>query len=158
MILSSSIVSSSSSLIEHRLNISTAPQYHLTLDTCTNGEIYNMVVRGGNEGGLDGFDIWGTNIWVHDVEVTNKDECVTVKVFPKEAQNVASAHNAQSPASYILVENVFCNWSGGCAIGSLGADTGISTNFPIFCDANRCQISNTWSTITSTLRTATKCS
>lgn len=40
-----------------------------------------MVVRGGNEGGLDGIDVWGTNIWVHDVEVTNKDECVTVKVW-----------------------------------------------------------------------------
>ncbi|PQE20587.1 putative rhamnogalacturonase A precursor protein [Rutstroemia sp. NJR-2017a BBW] len=66
-----------------------------------------MVVRGGNEGGLDGIDVWGTNIWVHDVEVTNKDECVTVK----------------SPASHILVENVYCNWSGGCAIGSLGANT-----------------------------------
>jgi rhamnogalacturonan hydrolase len=68
-----------------------------------------MVIRGGNEGGLDGVDVWGTNIWVHDVEVTNKDECVTVK----------------SPASYIMVENIFCNWSGGCAIGSLGADTAI---------------------------------
>lgn len=65
------------------LTIRVAPQYHLTLDTCTNGEVYNMVVRGGNEGGLDGFDIWGTNIWVHDVEVTNKDECVTVKVRPR---------------------------------------------------------------------------
>ncbi|KUJ19449.1 glycoside hydrolase family 28 protein [Mollisia scopiformis] len=86
-----------------------SPQYHLTFDTCTNGEVYNMVIRGGNEGGLDGIDVWGTNIWVHDVEVTNKDECVTVK----------------SPASYIMVENIFCNWSGGCAIGSLGADTAI---------------------------------
>ncbi|CZR61350.1 probable rhamnogalacturonase A precursor [Phialocephala subalpina] len=86
-----------------------SPQYHLTLDTCTNGEVYNMVIRGGNEGGLDGVDVWGTNIWIHDVEVTNKDECVTVK----------------SPASYIMVENIFCNWSGGCAIGSLGADTAI---------------------------------
>lgn len=43
--------------------------------------------------------------------VTNKDECVTVK----------------SPSSNILVENVYCNWSGGCAIGSLGADTSISS-------------------------------
>lgn len=59
---------------------STAGAFHLTLDTCTNGEVYNMIVRGGNEGGLDGVDVWGTNIWVHDVEVTNKDECVTVKV------------------------------------------------------------------------------
>jgi len=32
----------------------------------------------------------------------------------------------QSPASNILVENIYCNWSGGCAIGSLGANTAIS--------------------------------
>ena len=39
-----------------------------------------------------------------------KDECVTVK----------------SPAKNILVENIYCNWSGGCAMGSLGTDTDIS--------------------------------
>lgn len=44
------------------------------------------------------------------MEVTNKDECVTVK----------------SPAKNILIENIYCNWSGGCALGSLGADTDIS--------------------------------
>lgn len=43
--------------------------------------------------------------------VTNRDECVTVK----------------SPSKNILVENIYCNWSGGCAFGSLGADTAIST-------------------------------
>jgi len=43
--------------------------------------------------------------------VTNKDECVTVK----------------SPAKNILVENIYCNSSGGCAIGSLGVDTSISS-------------------------------
>jgi len=42
-----------------------------------------MIIRGGNEGGLDGIDVWGTNIWIHDVEVTNKDECVTIKVCLK---------------------------------------------------------------------------
>lgn len=94
----------------HDIALVDSPAFHLTLDTCTSGEIYNMIIRGGNEGGLDGIDVWGTNIWVHDVEVTNKDECVTVK----------------SPASDILIENIFCNWSGGCAIGSLGADTAIS--------------------------------
>ena len=26
----------------------------------------------------------------------------------------------------MLIENIYCNWSGGCAIGSLGADTDIS--------------------------------
>ncbi|CAG8972057.1 hypothetical protein HYALB_00004921 [Hymenoscyphus albidus] len=94
----------------HDLALVDSPAFHFTMDTCTNGEVYNMMIRGGNEGGLDGIDIWGTNIHVHDVEVTNKDECVTVK----------------SPAKNILVENVFCNWSGGCAIGSLGTETDIS--------------------------------
>jgi rhamnogalacturonan hydrolase len=68
------------------------------------------IIRGGNEGGLDGIDVWSTNIHIHDVEVSNKDECVTVK----------------SPASNILIENIYCNWSGGCAMGSLGADIGKS--------------------------------
>lgn len=52
----------------------------------------------------------GDNYWIHDVEVTNRDECVTVK----------------SPSSNILVERIWCNQSGGSAIGSLGADTAIS--------------------------------
>jgi len=52
----------------------------MTLDTCSNGEVYNVIIRGGNEGGLDGIDVWGSNIHIHDVEVTNKDDCVTVKV------------------------------------------------------------------------------
>lgn len=69
-----------------------------------------MIIRGANEGGLDGIDLWGFDIWVHDVEVTNKDECVTVK----------------SPANHILVEDIYCNWSGGCSMGSLGTDTGKS--------------------------------
>ena len=32
----------------------------------------------------------------------------------------------QSPAHNILVENIYCNWSGGCAFGSLGLNTDIS--------------------------------
>jgi rhamnogalacturonan hydrolase len=93
----------------HDIALVDAGAFHFVMDTCSNGEVYNMIIRGGNEGGLDGIDVWGTNIWIHDIEVTNKDECVTVK----------------SPASYILVESIYCNWSGGCAIGSLGADTDI---------------------------------
>ncbi|CAL5869223.1 uncharacterized protein PFLUO_LOCUS3451 [Penicillium psychrofluorescens] len=38
-----------------------------------------MAIRGGDSGGLDGIDVWSTNMWIHDIEVTNKDECVTVK-------------------------------------------------------------------------------
>lgn len=53
--------------------------------------------------------IEGDNHWVHDVMVTNRDECVTVK----------------SPATNILVEQIWCNQSGGSAIGSLGVGTAI---------------------------------
>ncbi|KAF2999976.1 hypothetical protein E8E14_006510 [Neopestalotiopsis sp. 37M] len=93
----------------HDIILVDSPAFHLSLDTCTNGELYNMIIRGANEGGLDGIDIWSTNIWVHDIEVTNKDECVTVK----------------SPADHILVEQVHCNWSGGCAMGSLGSGVAV---------------------------------
>jgi hypothetical protein len=51
----------------------------------------------------------GDNHWVHDVEVTNRDECVTVK----------------NPASNFLIERIWCNQSGGSAIGSLGSNTTI---------------------------------
>ncbi|ORY57786.1 RGase A [Pseudomassariella vexata] len=94
----------------HDIALVDAPAFHLGLDTCTNGEIYNMIIRGGDEGGLDGIDIWGSNIHVHDIQVTNRDECVTVK----------------SPANNMLIENIHCNWSGGSAMGSLGANTQIS--------------------------------
>ncbi|PYI05672.1 rhamnogalacturonase rhgA [Aspergillus sclerotiicarbonarius CBS 121057] len=94
----------------HDIILVDAPAFHFVMDTCSNGEVYNMAIRGGNSGGLDGVDVWGSNIWVHDVEVTNKDECVTVK----------------SPANNIQVESIYCNWSGGCAMGSLGADTDIT--------------------------------
>ncbi|RDW85497.1 glycoside hydrolase family 28 protein [Coleophoma crateriformis] len=94
----------------HDIALVDSPAFHFSLDTCDSGEIYNMIIRGGNEGGLDGIDVWSTNIWIHDIEVTNKDECVTVK----------------SPASNILIENIYCNWSGGCAMGSLGASVAVS--------------------------------
>ncbi|KAF2246136.1 glycoside hydrolase family 28 protein [Trematosphaeria pertusa] len=94
----------------HDLALVDAPAFHFSMDTCTNGEVYNMAIRGGDWGGLDGIDVWSTNMWIHDVMVTNKDECVTVK----------------SPAKNILIENIYCNWSGGCALGSLGANTAIS--------------------------------
>ncbi|CAG8084822.1 unnamed protein product [Penicillium olsonii] len=94
----------------HDLALVDAPMFHFSMDTCENGEVYNLAIRGGDKGGLDGIDVWSTNIWVHDVEVTNKDECVTVK----------------SPSKNILVENIYCNWSGGCAMGSLSTDVDIS--------------------------------
>lgn len=56
----------------HDIKLVDSPVFHLSLDTCNKGELYNLAIRGGNKGGLDGIDIWSTNIWVHDVMVTNK--------------------------------------------------------------------------------------
>ena len=56
----------------HDLALVDAPAFHFSMDTCDKGEVYNMAIRGGNSGGLDGIDVWSTNIWIHDVMVTNK--------------------------------------------------------------------------------------
>lgn len=60
----------------HDILLVDAPAFHLTIDTCERGELYNMAIRGGDHGGLDGIDIFSNNIWVHDVMVTNKVSCV----------------------------------------------------------------------------------
>ncbi|KAF8914337.1 rhamnogalacturonan-hydrolase [Gymnopilus junonius] len=99
----------STSFSVHDLILVDSPEFHLIVQTGSNGELYNLAIRGTNLGGSDGIDISGDNHWVHDVEVTNRDECVTVK----------------SPASNFLIENIWCNQSGGSAIGSLGTGTAI---------------------------------
>jgi len=93
----------------HDIIMVDSPEFHLVVQEGSNGEVYNLAIRGTNLGGSDGIDISGVNHWVHDVEVTNRDECVTIK----------------SPASNILVEQIWCNQSGGSAIGSMGAGTAI---------------------------------
>ncbi|KAI0645895.1 rhamnogalacturonase-like protein [Trametes meyenii] len=93
----------------HDLILVDSPEFHLIVDHGSNGEVYNMAIRGANIGGSDGIDVTGTNHWIHDVQVTNRDECVTVK----------------SPSNNILVERIWCNQSGGSAIGSLSDDTAI---------------------------------
>lgn len=93
----------------HDIALVDSPAFHLVVDNCSNGEVYNTIIRGANRGGLDGIDTSGTNLWYHDIEVTNKDECVTIK----------------TPSTNTLIENIYCNWSGGCAIGSLGTGTAI---------------------------------
>ncbi|RPD78596.1 rhamnogalacturonase [Lentinus tigrinus ALCF2SS1-7] len=93
----------------HDIVLVDSPEFHLVIQSGQNGEVYNMAIRGGNLGGSDGVDVWGNNYWIHDVEVTNRDECVTVK----------------SPATNILVERIWCNQSGGSAIGSLSDGTAI---------------------------------
>lgn len=58
----------------HDLALVDSPAFHFTMDACSNGEVYNLIVHGGDRGGLDGVSLWGNNIWVHDVEVSNRDE------------------------------------------------------------------------------------
>ncbi|TDL19262.1 rhamnogalacturonase-like protein [Rickenella mellea] len=91
----------------HDLIFVDSPEFHIVVQGGSNGEIYNLAIRGTNLGGSDGIDISGNNHWVHDVEVTNRDECVTVK----------------SPASNFMIQRIWCNQSGGSAIGSLGSNT-----------------------------------
>ncbi|KIJ54506.1 glycoside hydrolase family 28 protein [Sphaerobolus stellatus SS14] len=93
----------------HDLIFVDSPEFHVIVQGGSNGELYNLAIRGTNLGGSDGIDISGINHWVHDVEVTNRDECVTIK----------------NPASNILVERIWCNQSGGSAIGSLATGTAI---------------------------------
>ncbi|EIM85320.1 rhamnogalacturonase [Stereum hirsutum FP-91666 SS1] len=94
----------------HDLIFVDSPEFHITIDGGSSGELYNLAIRGADIGGSDGVDISGDNHWVHDVMVTNRDECVTVK----------------SPASNFLIEQIWCNQSGGCALGSLPVDCDIS--------------------------------
>ena len=64
------------SLSVHDLALVDSPSFHFSMDTCDKGEVYNMAIRGGDSGGLDGIDVWGTSIFIHDVMVTNK-VCIT---------------------------------------------------------------------------------
>jgi rhamnogalacturonan hydrolase len=70
-------------------------------------EAYHITIRGPSLGGTDGIDVACTdNCYLHDIEVTNRDECISVK----------------SPSQNVLIEDVYCNQSGGMSIGSLTAD------------------------------------
>ena len=88
----------------HGLALVDSPSYYVVLDNVRNGEIYNMILRGITVGMTDAFDVSAVNTWIHDIEITNGDECVTIK---------QGSHN-------VLVETVYCNISGGNAVGSLG--------------------------------------
>jgi hypothetical protein len=70
-------------------------------------EAYHITIRGPSLGGTDGIDVACTdNCYLHDIEVTNRDECISVK----------------SPSQNVLIEDVYCNQSGGMSIGSLTAN------------------------------------
>jgi len=85
------------------VHLDNSPMFHLTL-IGNNNEISNMVVTADNIGETDAFDISGNNNYVHDVEVTNGDECVTVK----------------NPTTNFRAENIICHYTAGCNMGSFG--------------------------------------
>ncbi|KAI9041361.1 putative rhamnogalacturonase [Aspergillus affinis] len=95
----------------HDLILVDSPKFHIILDFAVNVEAYHLTIRGGNLGSYDGIDAIGTNYYIHDNEVTNRDECVSVK----------------SPSHHALVENLVCNQAGsGISIGSLNISAEIS--------------------------------
>jgi len=85
------------------ITLNNSPMFHLTV-IGNNNEISHMVVTADNIGETDAFDISGNNNYVHDVEVTNGDECVTVK----------------TPTNGFRAENIVCHNTAGCNIGSFG--------------------------------------
>ncbi|KAL2875240.1 hypothetical protein SGCOL_009530 [Colletotrichum sp. CLE4] len=95
----------------HDLILVDSPKFHIVFDFAVNLEVYHLTIRGANLGSYDGVDVVGTNYWIHDIEVTNRDECVSVK----------------SPSNHALVENLVCNQAGsGISIGSLNVSASIA--------------------------------
>ncbi|KAB8222777.1 pectin lyase fold/virulence factor [Aspergillus novoparasiticus] len=95
----------------HDLILVDSPKFHIILDFAVNVEAYHLTIRGANLGSYDGIDAIGTNYYIHDNEVTNRDECVSIK----------------SPSHHALVENLVCNQAGsGLSIGSLNVSAEIS--------------------------------
>lgn len=96
-----------SDLSVHNLILVDSPTFHLIFNEVSNLEAYYITIRGPDLGGTDGIDLQCTdNCYLHDFEVTNRDECVSVK----------------APSNNVLIEDAYCNHSGGMSIGSLSAD------------------------------------
>jgi rhamnogalacturonan hydrolase len=102
---------SCTSISIHDLIFVDSPTFHLVFNFVSNMEAYHITIRGPNIGGTDGIDlVCSGNCYLHHITVTNRDECVCVK----------------SPSKNVLIEDIYCNQSGGMSIGSLTAD-GLST-------------------------------
>jgi len=91
----------------HDLIFVDSPTFHLIFNSVSNLEAYHITIRGADKGATDGIDLGcDDNCYLHDIEVTNRDECISVK----------------SPSQNVLIEDIYCNQSGGMSIGSLTAD------------------------------------
>ncbi|OCF31074.1 hypothetical protein I316_07345 [Kwoniella heveanensis BCC8398] len=87
----------------HDMLIIDSPSFHVVIDHGTNVEVANLTIRGVWTGGSDGIDISAKNFHVHDVEVSNRDECVSIKTGCANG----------------TVERIRCNSSGAISVGSL---------------------------------------
>ncbi|OKL57526.1 hypothetical protein UA08_07098 [Talaromyces atroroseus] len=95
----------------HNMILIDSPTFHFVLDDVSNLELFYVTIRAGDIGATDGIDLICTNnCYLHDFEVTNRDECVSVK---------AGSDN-------VLIEEAYCNHSGGMSIGSLVAGNVVS--------------------------------
>lgn len=91
----------------HDIILVDSPTFHLVFGGVSNMEAYHITIRGADKGATDGIDLGCTdNCYLHDIEVTNRDECISVK----------------TPSQNVLIEDIYCNQSGGMSIGSLTAD------------------------------------
>ena len=95
----------------HDLRFADAQYFAVFVSAATEAEIYNLAIYQPAIGGVDAIDVSGQRIWVHDILASGMDECVTIK----------------SPSSTVLVEQLYCNRSGGCAIGSLRHGTKVDS-------------------------------
>ncbi len=92
----------------HDIILVDSPTFHLIFAGVSNLEAYQITIRGPNIGATDGIDLSCIdNCYLHHIEVTNRDECISVK----------------TPSQNVLIEEMYCNHSGGMSIGSLNANS-----------------------------------
>ncbi|KAJ3021535.1 hypothetical protein HKX48_008297 [Thoreauomyces humboldtii] len=97
------------SIVEN-IQLINSPKFHLTLYGDYN-TARNVTITADHIGETDGIDVSGNYNHVHDVQVENGDECVTVK----------------SPTTHFRAENLVCRFTAGCNIGSFGNSSTTST-------------------------------
>ena len=78
----------------HDLLLVDSPTFHLVFNRVSNLHVYQMTIRGPAVGGTDGIDLQcADNCYLHHIQVTNRDECISVK----------------SPSQNALIEDIYCN-------------------------------------------------
>lgn len=100
-------------LAVHNLILIDSPTFPLFFNEVSNLEACYLTIRSPEVGGTDGIDlIYTDNCYLHDFQVTKRDECDSVK----------------SPSQNVLIEDAYCDHSGSMSIGFLTADEGTSAD------------------------------